>query len=208
MYFTMYSTHIGCITVHVTVPSQSLYTHILGHCSEYDVQTLAVIQTSGEGCGSSLAWDNCLMIDLRPSVIGPTTSPELSHILRETHDTYNVIVLAIPDVNDGKLPEPTSLPLVIHMLLVNKLELYPRLTVDSPLVSSGHKPVRAEPQDSGLREKESRLQGSVRLHRRKLGYGSLGSPSSASQVVFNSAFLEELMAELKVHVLYMYVANW
>ena len=180
----------------VTVPSCSLYTHILGHCSDYNFQTVDVIQTSGDGCGSSNAWDNCLMIDLRPGVIGTITTPELSQVIRETKDLYNVMVLAVPDVDGGEEPVAMELPLKIYMLLVNRIDMYPRLTIDSPFISS----TRRIPDGSTISHKEdqSQLHDSVKFHRRKLGYGSLGSPSSVADMVFNPHLLKELMSGLKV----------
>ena len=199
--------NVDQITINVSVPSRSLYTYIIGHCADYNLQRIDTIQASGDGCGSSIAWDNCLVIDLRTAVIGLTTTPELSQVIKETKDLYNVMVLALPEVNKGEEPVSTEIPLIIYMLLVNKLELYPRLTADSPLISS-YRRLSAMGNDGGGvggggvggsdHERQSRFHDSVRLHRRKLGYGSLGSPSSASEMVFNPHILRELMSGLKV----------
>lgn len=205
---------IDYFKIKVSVHSKALYTYIIGHCSDYSVQRIDVIQASGNGCGSSIAWDNCLMIDLRSSITGGITAPELSCVLKETKDMYNVIVLAMPDVNEGAGPVATELPLMIYMLLVNKLEMYPRLTSNSPLIShtSRKAPIvmtsegeiisavgRGDSSTSLGLEKLSELQDSVMYHRRKLGYGSLASPSSTSEMVFNPHVLNELMFRLKVH---------
>ncbi len=186
---------IDSINMSVSVPSRTLYTHILSHCSDYNLQTVDIIQTSGDGCGSSLAWDNCLMIDLRPGVIGTVTTPELSQVLRETKDVYNVIVIALPDINGGEEPVAMELPLKIYMLLVNRVDIYPRLTIDSPVVSSSNRKLAgiSLPED-----RQSQLHDSVKFHRRKLGYGSLGSPSSVADMVFNPHLLKELMNGLEV----------
>ena len=184
----------------MSVSSQSLYTHILGHCNEYGLQTVEVIQDGSGGCGSSTAWNNCLMIDLSPSVMGLTTTPELCRILHETREDYDVILLAIP-VLDGGGPPTNILPLKLYMLLKNKLEIYPRLTVNSPLTSTVRKMAsrHSEEEESMEVEEQSQLHLSVRNHRRKLGYGSLSTPSAASQVVLNTTIMDEQMEGLKVY---------
>ena len=52
---------------------------------------------------------------------------------------------------------------------------------------------------------QSQLHVSVRNHRRKLGYGSLNSPSSVSEVVINPSVTAEEMEEVKVYIILILV---
>ena len=81
------------ITISLSVTMESLYKHVIRRCSEYDIQTLELVQSSRDGSGSSpTLWDISLMIDLAPSVIGPMTTPELSRILHDTRELYQLFV--------------------------------------------------------------------------------------------------------------------
>ena len=141
------------------------------------------------------------MIDLRQSVVGTVMVDELYQVMSRTNDVYNVLILALPDVNEGAGPVATELPLVIYILLVNRLEMFPRLAIDSPLVSSRTTRiggVAGEAWSDHASQRESQFHDSVKFHRRKMGYGSLGSPSTASEIVFNPHLLDEFMQGLKV----------
>ena len=63
--------------------------------------------------------------------------------------------------------------------------------------------------DEGRLESEtmsqSQLHVSVRNHRRKLGYGSLNSPSSVSEVVINPSVMAEEMDGVKVDIILILV---
>ena len=97
---------------------------------------MELVQSSRDGSGlSHTLWDISLMIDLAPSVIGPMTTPELSHILHDTRELYHVITLAIPIVPAEDDHTHQSFSFTIYMLLVNKNEVFPRLTVNTPFLS-------------------------------------------------------------------------
>ena len=186
---------------------ESLYKHIITRCSEYDIQTLELVQSSRDGSGlSPTLWDISLMIDLAPSIIGPMTTPELSRISHDTRELYHVIILAIPIVpkEDDHIHQYFSF--TIYMLLVNKNEVFPRLTVNTPFLSRHLGMSRS---DEGRLESEtmsqSQLHVSVRNHRRKLGYGSLNSPSSVSEVVINPSVMAEEMDGVKVLIILILV---
>ena len=186
---------------------ESLYKHILTRCSEYDIQTLELVQSSRDGSGlSPTLWDISLMIDLAPSIIGPMTTPELSRILHDTRELYHVIILALPIVPAEDDHTHQFFSFTIYMLLVNKNEVFPRLTVNTPFLSRHLGMSRS---DEGRLESEtmsqSQLHVSVRNHRRKLGYGSLNSPSSVSEVVINPSVMAEEMDGVKVLIILILV---
>ena len=178
------------VTISSSVTMESFYKHIIRHCSEYDIQTLELVQSSRDGSGlSPTLWDISLMIDLAPSVIGPMTTPELSRILHDTRELYHVIILAIPIVPVEDDHTHQSFSFTLYMLLVNKNEVFPHLTVNTPFLSHHLGMSRS---DKGRPENEtmsqSQLHVSVRNHRRKLGYGSGGAaPVTTIGVVATTA---------------------
>lgn len=197
----------GGVTLPVSVSPEVLYKHVITHGGEFNVQAFELEcnpPESSESQSTSNALTNvCLFMDLSPSTVGLTTTPELSRILHDTCEDYHIIILVLLD--DMVLPA-SSLSLRLFLLLVNKMEQFPRLTINSPAVSHPKgstmrsaitcvSPDLDEVQDG---RQESLLHHNVRSSRRKLGYGSLSSPSSVSQVVINPTVIAEQMAGLQV----------
>lgn len=195
--------------------TDSLFKHILSHCKEYSLQTLELIHTEDTIDTPSSLYEVALMIDL--SQIGNITTPEISRVIDETRDQYHVVVLGVPFIaSKSQSPLDSNhklLSLNIYMLLVDKVEMYPRLTVISPIgtrketseISSNRiDEVVVSVVSSSEDEKESKLRESVRDHRRRLGYGSLNTPSAGSEIVINEGLIMEQMNGLKVSR-YMYI---
>lgn len=86
---------------------------------------------------------------------------------------------------------PRHLKLSFFLLLVNKSDFFPRLTCDSPHLSATHHSLTPTTTLGPLEQKrgESELNFNVRKHRRKLGFGSLTSPSGPSQVGKSNRFV-------------------
>ena len=145
--------------------------------------------------------DICLLIDVSPRSLGPTTTPELSRLLENFEESY-FIRQALPLLSTVPLltqsdwffrvlmmykPEDHSrhLNLSFFLLLVNKFDSFPRLTCDSSQLGTTHHPfphtIPLDPPQQG--RDESDLNFNVRKHRRKLGLGSLTSPSGPLQVI-------------------------
>ena len=97
-----------------------------------------------------------------------------------------------------------TLKLTYFLLLVHKSDKFPRLTRDSP----DHSPAcHALPpslldrdSDNEGTNQESELNIQVREHRRKMGFGSLSTPTLASQIVLNKLLIEEHMRGVKGHL--------
>ena len=164
-----------------------IYKHIITHCTDYDLQTLELCHRKDKS--SSFVTDIGLMINLSPSMVGPTTTPEISRILADIQDFYFALVVIVPVTL-----EAYNLQLHVYVILVNKTDVFPRLTVNlSP------PKVRSRANDDSS-EVQSQLHSSVCTHRRKLGYGSLSSPSAASQLVINSLIIREHVSALQVFI--------
>ena len=184
-----------------------LYKYVITHGAEFNVQTLELEHNPSESSesisGSSALAKVSLFMDLSPATVGLTTTPELSQILQVTCEDYHIIILVLLDNN---VLSSSSLSLWLFLLLVNKTERFPRLTIDASAVShskgsSTHStlsPMSIDPVEVQGGSKESLLHHSVRNSRRKLGYGSLSSPSSGSQVVINPNVISEQMTGLQV----------
>ena len=196
------------MTLAVFVNPELLYKYVITHGTEFNVQTLELEHNPPESAesvsGSSDLAKVCMFMDLSLETVGLTTTPELSQLLQVTCEDYHIIVLVLLD---NGVPSTTfSLSLQLFLLLVNKTERFPRLTIDAPAVShskgAGTRSIASfmftdsEEVQGGSRE--SLLHHSVRSSRRKLGYGSLNSPSSGSQVVINPNLISEQMAGLQV----------
>ena len=91
---------------------------------------------------SPTLWDINLMIDLAQSVIEPMTIPKLSRIICMIQENYHVIILAIPIVPGEDDYTHKSISFTLYMLLVNKNELFPCLTINFPISSYGHIKIR------------------------------------------------------------------
>ena len=181
-----------------------LYKYVITHGAEFNLQTLELEHNAPESSESvpsgSILTKVCLFMDLSPESLGLTTTPELSQILQVTCEDYHIIILVLLDDN---IFSTSSLSLRLFLLLVNKTEQFPRLTVDAPVVSrskgSGTRSALSmDPDEVQGGGQESILHHSVRHSRRKLGYGSLNSPSSGSQVVINPSVISEQMTGLQV----------
>ena len=199
----------------LSVTMESLMKHLLSNCKEYSLDTLELLHTTTDSSESATPtsttlYEVALMIDL--SNVGNVTTPEISRLIYDTREQYHVIVLAVlsnSQSDSSSAHSKKSLSLSVYLILVNKVEVYPRLTVFSPLInrnkvtsppsfnlgSSGNK---METLLEAEKERESNLNASVRDHRRKLGYGSLNTPTAVSEVVINQEIIEEEMSGLKV----------
>jgi hypothetical protein len=181
------------LELEISVPMESLFKNIVSHCDQYDIQTIEMIQSNDiGGCGfTTTLYDVSLFINM--ATLGNITTPELSRILHDTANQYNIIILAVPNSDHSN----STISLSIYMILVNKHDKFPRLTVYSPLVGGG---ATTPTEDLDLvNEKQSELHLSVQSHRRKLGYGSLNTPTGGSSVVINESIINEEMKGLKRH---------
>ena len=163
-----------------------LYHHIVAHSGVFGIQTVEAKPTSASSTPNPE--DICLLINVSPKSLGPTTTPQLSKLLQDTQENYSIRIITL---YKPRLLKDKYLKLVFYLLLVNKYDQYPRLTCDSPhLSSSKHPEPLMAPLGSPIKEyDESDLNFSVRKRRRKLGFGSLATPSAASQVVINMSVI-------------------
>ena len=92
------------------------------------------------------------------------------------------------------------LKLVCYLLLVNKFDQFPRLTCDSQPTSHPLPTSSSSPNSIDADNEESALGLKVREHRRRMGFGSLSSPSAASQVVLNTSLIDEQMRNVQSHL--------
>ena len=100
------------------------------------------------------------------------------------------------------------LKLVFYLLMVHKEDTFPRLTCNSPqLRASCHAHPftsvggrSATPSDNEEGETESELNVKVRAHRRKLGFGSLSTGTSASRVVLDKSMISEQIRGVQTHL--------
>ena len=127
--------------VSLSVRMQSFYKHILTHCNQYE--TLDLVQSSKDRSDlSPTLWDINLMIDLAQSVFEPMTIPKLSRIICMIQENYHVVILAIPIVPGEDDYTHKSISFTLYILLVNKNELFPCLTIDVPTSLYVHVKVR------------------------------------------------------------------
>ena len=197
----------------LSVTMDSLMKHLLSNCKDYSLDTLELLHMMTDGSESSTTsattlYEVALMIDL--SSIGNVTTPEISRLIYDTRDQYHVIILAVlanGQSDSSSAHNKKALSLSVYMILVNKVDVFPRFTLPSSLISRNSATKIASPVTSlgngggkmeTLVERESTLNASVRDHRRKLGYGSLNTPSAGSEVVINVEIIEEEMNGLKV----------
>lgn len=112
---------------------------------------------------------------------------------------YVTHIIVLPSENSDQ-----TLKLNYYLLLVHTSDQFPRLTRDSPdLRPTCHAlPTGLLGADPDFEEsnKESELNIKVREHRRKMGFGSLTTPSLASQIVLNQFLIEEHMRGVKGHL--------
>jgi len=152
---------------------------------------------SAANMGSSATEDVCLLINVSPQHLGPTTSPQLSRLLQDGQENYMIQIIALCDLSNSM----HCLHLVFYLLLVNKYDKFPRLTCDSPRQSAFHGrfPTKSSlsPDDTTVIESELHL--SVQKHRMKLGLDPLLKPSTASQLVLDGRLIHEHIQGLQVH---------
>lgn len=181
---------------------ESLFKHLISHCDDYEIETFELIQSDDVSRGGFVTTLYDVSLIIKMSSLGNIISPELSRIQQDTCDQYNVIILAIPKPQTSDHTQP-RITLTIYLILVNKFETYPRLTVHSPDTVSSHVNRSIEDDD----DRQSQLNLSVRNHRRKLGYGSLNTPSS-SEVVINNFIIHEELKAAKVNLMYSWLISF
>ena len=185
-----------------SVKPAQLYHHLLAHSDVFGMQSLELRQTGKHSSSSSdtLGRDICLHIDVSPQSLGPTTSPQLSKLLRDAQESYSIHVLAMREEDN-----PHCLNLVFYLLLVNIHDKFPRLTrdVSSHASTQSSTPSPSKPPHSPedlAHHSESELHVSVRKRRLKLGLDPLLRPaSSASQLVLDDALMREHVRSLQGH---------
>ena len=192
-FFPPHSDHIT-IAVPAVNPAV-LYHHILAHSDVFGMQTKALSSVSSSG--SSASEDVCLVLNVSPEHLGPTTSPELSNLLRDGHESYKIQVIALCDLSDST----HALKLDFYLLLVHKFDKFPRLTCSTPPQDTPRMriPLKISHSPEEATVIESELHLSVRKHRMKLGLDPLLKPTSASQLVLDDQLIGQHMARLRVH---------
>ena len=189
----------------VQLPSVSppqLYHHILAHSDVFGMHTLE-LRSSGKRADSSVS-DICLHIDVSPQSLGPTTSPQLSKLLRDSQENYAIHIVATSDDTS-----PYRLQLTFFLLLVNLREQFPRLTRESSAISpSSH--TMAESQRSSVMpsspedpipgsSSETELYLSMKKQRIKLGLDPNVHSEVTQQLVSDEGLVREHMRGLQRH---------
>jgi len=158
-----------------------LYKHILANSAEFNMTT---IEGRPNLSSSELPPHHlCLLLDISPENLGTTTEVCFSNLLQVTQHQYDVMLLmAYNEEAQQQQPKDmkkTSLELVLYLVMLNKYEEFPRLShwqLASPVPSPSPSP------DLPISTDDEDLYVSVQRKRRSLGFESLYSPSSASQV--------------------------
>ena len=88
--------------------------------------------------------------------------------------------------------------LIFYLLLVHKEDLFPRLTSNLPESAATCHPL--SPSLPLIEAVESSLNIQVRENRSKMGFGSLSSPSAASQIVVDKEKVEKQMQRVSTHL--------
>ncbi len=100
-------------------------------------------------------------------------------------------------------PIPSSdqvkyLELVFYLLLVNKEDFFPRLTCKS---SEHRLSCHALPPNTPqVQPQESDLNLKVREYRRKMGFGSLSTPSEGSEIVLDQSKVDQHIRGVQAHL--------
>ena len=162
-----------------------LYKHILANSAEFNMTT---IEGRPNLSASQLPPHHlCLLLDISPENLGITTEVCFTNLLQVTQHQYEVMLLlaykngGLSQPQQQHLPQPqkNSLELILYLVLLNKYEEFPRLShFQLATPSPSPSPELINPDDEDLHI-------SVQRKRRSLGYESLYSPSSASQVYSN-----------------------
>ena len=180
------------------INSMELYKHILANSAEFNMIT---IEGRPNLSASQLPPHHlCLLLDISPENLGVTTELCFTNLLQVTQHQYEVmLLLAYKDgeqqpqqQHQQQQQQKESLELVLYLILLNKYEEFPCLShfqLASPSPSPSPELVNAD---------DETLHMSVQRKRRSLGYESLYSPSSASQVYSNCL----------VHLLHRLMYRW
>ena len=162
-----------------------LYKHILANSAEFNMTT---IEGRPNLSASQLPPHHlCLLLDISPENLGITTEVCFTNLLQVTQHQYEVMLLlaykngGLSQSQQQHLPqqEKNCLELILYLVLLNKYEEFPRLShFQLATPSPSPSPELINPDDEDLHI-------SVQRKRRSLGYESLYSPSSASQVYSN-----------------------
>lgn len=178
-----------------SVKPPQLYHHLLAHSDVFGMQTMELQSKSST---SDTEGNICLHINVCPQSLGPTTSPQLSKLLEDAHDNYQIHVIAMCE--DKALQ---CLELIFYLLLVDKYDKFPRPTCESaPLPNSPYSTSStklAVSPDELTQSTESELHLSVRKHRLKLGLEPVLRSSTASQLVLNEILIQEHVRSLEEH---------
>lgn len=184
----------------ITVPLSSvkpaqLYHHLLAHSDVFGMHT---IELQSKSSTSDTKGNICLHINVCPQSLGPTTSPQLSKLLEDAQENYQIHIIAMCE--DKNLQ---YLELVFYLLLVDKYDKFPRPTCESaPLPNSPYSAYSrklAVSPDELTQSTESELHLSVRKHRLKLGLEPVLRSSTASQLVLNESLIQEHVRSLEEH---------
>ena len=158
-----------------------LYKHLLANSAEFNMTT---IEGTPNLSASQLPPHHlCLLLDISPENLGITTEVCFTNLLQVTQHQYEVILLLAykngKEHQQQQQQQKESLELILYLILLNKYEEFPRLAhfqFASPSPSPSPELVNAD---------DETLHMSVQRKRRSLGYESLYTPSSASQVYSN-----------------------
>ena len=183
-----------------SVKPAQLYHHILAHSDVFDMQTLELRAAGGKpGSLTTTTSDICLHIDVSPQSLGPTTSPQLSKLLRDAEESYAIHVVATCDEDTN----PHCLTLAFYLLLVNLRERFPRLTHDpSPGIATSpqYDRVLLPSPEEPTHASETELHVSVRRRRMKLGLDPPHLRSTASQLVVDGKLIRDHVRSLQGHL--------
>ena len=184
-----------------------LYKHILANSAEFNMTT---IEGRPNLSASQLPPHHlCLLLDISPENLGVTTEVCFTNLLQVTQHQYEVMLLLAYKNGGQSQQQKNSLELILYLVLLNKYEEFPRLSHFQLATLS------PSPSPELINADDEDLHISVQRKRRSLGYESLYSPSSASQVhsnllvqfyicniqvVINDHMITEQIDSLKTHL--------
>jgi len=85
---TLSPPHADSICVPVTVDPSDLYRYIVAHCGVFGMETFELCP--GASRSHSSHEEICLLIDVSPHSLGPTTTPQLSRLLQDFQESYSI----------------------------------------------------------------------------------------------------------------------
>ena len=77
-----------------TVTPSELYRHLVVHCGLFGFQTIESQALPLSGL-SPPTEDICLLINVSPDCLGPTTSPQLSRLMEDTREHYAIYIIIV-----------------------------------------------------------------------------------------------------------------